>query len=133
MIKIAIDGPAGAGKSTISKAVAERLGFVYIDTGAMYRASALYAIDNGIPIEEQALAPHLGDINIDMAYGADGQVTRFDVEDEIKVPCGINLPPSGWFLRELTHFVQCAERNVPSDRVSREQVLNVLSVLETIQ
>ena len=46
-------------------------------------------------------------------YGADGQVTRFDVEDEIKVPCGINLPPSGWFLRELTHFVQCAERNVP--------------------
>ena len=71
MIKIAIDGPAGAGKSTISKAVAERLGFVYIDTGAMYRASALYAIDNGIPIEEQALAPHLGDINIDMAYGAD--------------------------------------------------------------
>lgn len=67
-----------------------------------------------------------------IGYGADGQVTRFDVEDEIKVPCGINLPPSGWFLRELTHFVQCAERNVPSDRVSREQVLNVLSVLETL-
>ena len=65
-------------------------------------------------------------------YGADGQVTRFDVEDEIKVPCGINLPPSGWFLRELTHFVQCAERNVPSERVRREQVLDVLGVLETL-
>lgn len=63
-------------------------------------------------------------------YGADGQVTRFDVEDEIKVPCGINLPPSGWFLRELTHFVQCAERNVPSERVRREQVLDVLGVLK---
>lgn len=87
MIKIAIDGPAGAGKSTISKAVAERLGFVYIDTGAMYRASALYAIDNGIPIEEQALAPHLGDINIDMAYGADGQVIYLngaDVSERIR-------------------------------------------------
>ena len=39
---IAIDGPAGAGKSTIAKAAAERLGFIYVDTGAMYRAMALY-------------------------------------------------------------------------------------------
>lgn len=66
-------------------------------------------------------------------YGADGQTTRFDVEDPVKVPCGINLPPSGWFLRELTHFVQCAEQNAPSDRVKKQQVLDVLSVLETIQ
>lgn len=66
-------------------------------------------------------------------YGADGQMTRFDVEDPVKVPCGINLPPSGWFLRELTHFVQCAEQNAPSDRVKKQQVLDVLSVLETIQ
>ena len=48
MIKVAIDGPAGAGKSSIAKAVAKRLGFVYIDTGAMYRAVAVYAIENGI-------------------------------------------------------------------------------------
>ena len=66
-------------------------------------------------------------------YGADGQTTSFDVEDPVKVPCGINLPPSGWFLRELTHFVQCAEQNAPSDRVKKQQVLDVLSVLETIQ
>ena len=46
---IAIDGPAGAGKSTIAKAVAAKLGFVYIDTGAMYRAVALWAIRAGIP------------------------------------------------------------------------------------
>ena len=49
---IAIDGPAGAGKSTIAKLVAKRLGFIYVDTGAMYRAMALYMIKNGISAEE---------------------------------------------------------------------------------
>ena len=42
--QIAIDGPAGAGKSTVAKAVAERLGYIYVDTGAMYRAMALYLL-----------------------------------------------------------------------------------------
>ena len=49
---IAIDGPAGAGKSTIAKMVAKELGFIYVDTGAMYRAMALYMINNGIKAEE---------------------------------------------------------------------------------
>ena len=43
MVAVAIDGPAGAGKSSISKAVAKKLGIIYVDTGAMYRACALYA------------------------------------------------------------------------------------------
>jgi cytidylate kinase len=45
---VAIDGPAGAGKSTIAKRLAERLGFTYIDTGAMYRAVALWALRQGV-------------------------------------------------------------------------------------
>ncbi len=49
---IAIDGPAGAGKSTIAKAVAKKLGFIYVDTGAMYRAMAIHFIRNGILAEE---------------------------------------------------------------------------------
>ncbi len=49
---IAIDGPAGAGKSTIAKMVAKELGFIYVDTGAMYRAMAIYMINNGIKAEE---------------------------------------------------------------------------------
>ena len=59
---IAIDGPAGAGKSTIARRVAERLGFTYIDTGAMYRAVALWALERGIAtsdmhrLEQLALA-----------------------------------------------------------------------------
>ena len=48
MTKIAIDGPAGAGKSTISKQAAGQLGFVYIDTGAMYRAVGLKAVRSGV-------------------------------------------------------------------------------------
>jgi len=52
-INIAIDGPAGAGKSTIAKKVAEKLGFVYIDTGAMYRAMAYYFIENKIPATDE--------------------------------------------------------------------------------
>lgn len=50
--QIAIDGPAGAGKSTIAKGIAKRLGFIYVDTGAMYRAMALYLLRQGIQASE---------------------------------------------------------------------------------
>ncbi|MCI5741771.1 MAG: (d)CMP kinase [Lachnospiraceae bacterium] len=51
---IAIDGPAGAGKSTIAKRLAKELGFIYVDTGAMYRAMALYFLRSGIAKEDEA-------------------------------------------------------------------------------
>ena len=54
-MNIAIDGPAGAGKSTIAKLAAKRLGYVYVDTGAMYRAIALYFIENDINVDDEAL------------------------------------------------------------------------------
>ena len=60
---VAIDGPAGSGKGTVTKIVAERLGLVNIDTGAMYRAFGLYAINNGVDFSE---ADWEKDINIDM-------------------------------------------------------------------
>ena len=52
MHAIAIDGPAGAGKSTIAKKIANELGFIYVDTGAMYRAMALYFLRNGIDVKD---------------------------------------------------------------------------------
>lgn len=72
-INVAIDGPAGAGKSSISKEVAKKLGLVYVDTGAMYRACAVYAIENGIKICDEEITPHLDEINIDLSYDEDGQ------------------------------------------------------------
>lgn len=65
MINIAIDGPSGAGKSTISKAVAKELGFIHIDTGALYRTIALYLSDNQIDVNnEEAIKAVLDDIKI---------------------------------------------------------------------
>ncbi len=89
-MKIAIDGPAGAGKSSIAKAVAKKLGFVYIDTGAMYRAVAVYAIENGIDITDKALTDEILDkIEIDIAYGEEGQrifLCKEDVSERIRMP-----------------------------------------------
>lgn len=66
---IAIDGPAGAGKSTIAKAVAKRLGFIYVDTGAMYRAMALYFIRHNIAAEdEDKIYSVLDDVDIRIEY-----------------------------------------------------------------
>lgn len=67
-IAIAIDGPAGAGKSTIAKAAAKHLGFIYVDTGAMYRAIGLYTIRKGVdPADIQAVAELLSEIEVSLA------------------------------------------------------------------
>ena len=81
MFNVAIDGPAGAGKSTVSKEIAKRLGIIYIDTGAMYRAAALYAIKNGIKITEENMEKCLDDIDIDIRYDERGQRIILKGED----------------------------------------------------
>jgi len=82
-VKIAIDGPAGAGKSTIAKIVAKELGFIYIDTGAMYRAVALKAIRNNIDTKSQIneVCSLLDDLNIDIRHDKEGQLVFLDNED----------------------------------------------------
>lgn len=66
---IAIDGPAGAGKSTIAREVARRLGFVYVDTGAMYRTMALYFIRCGVdPQNEEAVTVACRNVDITLSY-----------------------------------------------------------------
>ena len=73
MYSIAIDGPAGAGKSTIAKKVAEGLGFIYVDTGAMYRAMALYFLRHGIGAEdEEAIAAACPKVEVSITY-VDGE------------------------------------------------------------
>ena len=66
---IAIDGPAGAGKSTIAKKLAKELGYVYVDTGAMYRAMAYYFLTNNISSDDEAaIAKACDNVNVSIAY-----------------------------------------------------------------
>ena len=70
MLRVAIDGPGGTGKSTIAKAVAERFGIEYIDTGAMYRSIALKSLREGVPAEdEKAVEEMLVSTSIDFKDG----------------------------------------------------------------
>lgn len=72
---IAIDGPAGAGKSTIAKLIAKEKGFIYVDTGAMYRAMALYFIEEGISAQEQdKISEAVGKVDVTITYENGEQV-----------------------------------------------------------
>ena len=74
MYSIAIDGPAGAGKSTIARAIAERIGFIYVDTGAMYRAIALYFLRKGVDgNDREAVAAGCPDIRVTLEYDSEGR------------------------------------------------------------
>lgn len=73
--KIAIDGPAGAGKSTIAKLIAKKKGFIYVDTGAMYRAMALYFLEEGILADEQEkISEAAGRVDVTISYENGEQV-----------------------------------------------------------
>ena len=89
-MNIAIDGPAGAGKSTIAKAVAKRLGYIYVDTGAMYRGIGLYALEHGAdPKSAKEVGDILDDIAVSIKY-KDGEqrllLNGEDVSDRIRTP-----------------------------------------------
>ena len=69
MISVAIDGPSGAGKSTLAKRLAKELGYLYVDTGAMYRSIGLYALRQGVdPKDEAAVTALLPQIQIELRY-----------------------------------------------------------------
>ena len=68
MFNVAIDGPAGAGKSTIAKAAAKELGFIYVDTGALYRAIAYNAVTKGVIDDTQKIIDMLTDTNVELKY-----------------------------------------------------------------
>ncbi|MFC9776035.1 (d)CMP kinase [Paenibacillus chitinolyticus] len=79
---IAIDGPAGAGKSTIARKVAGELGFVYVDTGAMYRAVTWKVLQDGVnPLDTEAVARTAAGLKIELVPGPDGQLVFVDGRD----------------------------------------------------
>ncbi|QXE00290.1 (d)CMP kinase [Terribacillus sp. DMT04] len=115
-IAIAIDGPAAAGKSTVSKLVAKKLHFVYVDTGAMYRALTLTALEAGADLEsEKALLTLLQGIDIELMQHEEGQkvfVNDKDVTEAIRT-------------NEVTNHVSIAAKHalVREEMVKRQKKL----------
>ena len=88
-IVVAIEGPAGAGKSTVAQLAAKELGYTYIDTGAMYRAVAWKVLHQGGEVTDEAILAVVPDIDVDLSYEQGRTTVRVDgedVTDEIRTP-----------------------------------------------
>ena len=82
MVRIAIDGPGGAGKSSVAKAVAKKLGIIYVDTGALYRTIALHMLKKGIsPSDSEAVINELPNLSLELKFISGKQVILLDGED----------------------------------------------------
>lgn len=90
-ISIAIDGPSGAGKSTLARSIAAELGYLYVDTGAIYRTIGYHIFTKGLdPKDETAVVAQLPDVHVELVYGEDGLqhmlLNGQDVTKEIRLP-----------------------------------------------
>ncbi|MBD5147843.1 MAG: (d)CMP kinase [Oscillibacter sp.] len=91
LVRVAVDGPSGAGKSTLARSLAEKLGYLYVDTGAIYRTIGCYVFRRGLnPKDGEAVAAALPDIRVELAYGEDGlqrmRLNGEDVTEAIRLP-----------------------------------------------
>ncbi len=91
MINIAVDGPAGAGKSYLAKEIAKRLGYIYVDTGALYRAVGLFVTENGVEASDApSVIKLLPSVDVTLNYGEDGAQRVYlsgrDVSSDIRLP-----------------------------------------------
>lgn len=113
---ITLDGPAGSGKSTTAKQLAKRLGYTYLDTGAMYRAIALMVLRNNIdPIREDQVIALLKDIHIDVKYRDDTQKTFLngqDVSEDIRSPQVTKNVSAISSIREVRQFLVEQQRAI---------------------
>ena len=119
------------------KAYAEQYRFQYIYHGGMNVCAEAAWFNAAIPFTARwrVYFEHgmlICDHNGVTGYDADGTVTNFDITDPVQVDCGINLGKSGWFLRELTHLLDCAKKGEPSELVPKQRVLDVVEILEKI-
>lgn len=113
MISVAIDGPSGAGKSSISRKAAEMFGFIYVDTGALYRTIGLAAFRRGYDTKDKSvILPMLPELDIEMKYNENGEQRMYlggeDVSADIRLPeismCASNvsaMPEVRSFLMDL--------------------------------
>ena len=116
MIRIAIDGPGGAGKSSLAKSVAKRLSIIYVDTGALYRTIGLYMIKNGINCKDNAtVIKALKNINLELKYVDGEQVILLNGEnfgDEIRQPEVSMAASNVSAIPEVRAFLLETQRNI---------------------
>ncbi|MCK5595403.1 (d)CMP kinase [bacterium] len=110
-ITIAIDGPAGSGKSSVSKIVAKRLGLLYIDTGAMYRALTLKAMKKGINLEEEtALVELANNTKIELIHQKEGTVVLLDGQDVTDGIRETNVTNNVFYLARTEEVRECMKK-----------------------
>ena len=121
---IAIDGPAGAGKSTVAKLLAQKMGFLYIDTGAMYRALALKAVESGIDIKDAAAVVKMAAASdVDLVNNpGDGTLKVFldgrDVSQEIRQPRVSRVVSDVAKIKEVREILVKLQRRLGSQKDS---------------
>jgi cytidylate kinase len=112
---VAVDGPAGAGKSTVAKILARRLGFLYIDTGAMYRALTLKVLENNVPIsDEEEIIQLAGKVKIDLHNNTDGSLSV--ILDDKDVSLDIRKPQITQFVSDLAKIKEVRQILVKMQR-----------------
>ncbi len=118
-ISVAIDGPAGAGKSTLAKAVSKELGFIYVDTGALYRAIGLFFIRKGFKPENlEDLTPYLSDIKVELKFVDGAQLVYLcgeDVSTLIRTPEASMMASAVSAKKEVRAFLLNMQRDIAKE------------------
>ncbi len=116
MIRIAIDGPGGAGKSSLAKAVAARLGIVYVDTGALYRTVGVYMLSHGINTsDENQVVPALSNVHLEMKFENGKQIILLngnEVGEEIRTPEASMAASAVSAIGAVRDFLLSAQRSI---------------------
>ena len=118
-VAVAIDGPAGAGKSTIARRLAKSMGYIYVDTGALYRTVALSVMQNGIDADDiAAVSRHINGIKVDIMYKGDEQRVLLDgndVSDLIRTPDVSMMASKTSAIPEVRAFLLGLQRKLASE------------------
>lgn len=116
-ILVVIDGPAGAGKTTISRKLSQRLGFRYVDTGALYRSIALYMVESGIDVlDKDGIIKGLESIEIKLSEQGDILLNGEIVSDKIRQPEISMAASKVSALKEVRSFLFEIQRNIGADK-----------------
>lgn len=117
MIKIAIDGPSGSGKSTLAKALSKKLGYIYVDTGALYRSIGLFMLQNNVALTDKAeIISQLSNVNLSMFHDGQGvqhvTLNGKDVGDSIRTSAVSAAASAVSAIPEVRAFLLDTQRNI---------------------